>query len=70
LIRTQIIQVIFGTGRFGKEDIIITAQTMAYLSISLFAQSLIPLFMRGFFAWEDTKPLYLLVFLLLYSLFP
>ena len=55
VLRTQIIQVIFGTGRFGKEDIIITAQTMAYLSISLFAQSLIPLFMRGFFAWEDTK---------------
>ena len=55
VLRTQIIEVVFGTGRFGGSDVIVTAQTMAYLSISLFAQSLIFLFMRGFFAWEDAK---------------
>jgi len=55
VLKNQIIEVVFGTGRFGSDDIVTTAQTMAYLSISLFAQSLIFLFMRGFFAWEDAK---------------
>jgi len=55
ILRAQIVRVILGTGRFDWQDTILTSQTLAYFSISLFAQALILLFMRGFFAWEDTK---------------
>lgn len=53
ILRSQIIEVILGTGRFSQTDTILTFQTLAYFSISLFAEALILLFLRGFFAWED-----------------
>ncbi len=58
--RAQFVRVILGSGQFNWEDTIVTFNVLALLSISLFAQSLIPLFTRGFFALQNTKtPLYI-----------
>ena len=55
VLRGQIVKVILGTGQFNINDIVLTSQVLAYFSIGLFAQALILLFLRGFFAWEDAK---------------
>ena len=60
ILRAQIVRVILGTGRFDWQDTILTFQTLAYFSISLFAEALILLFLRGFFAWEDTRTPFLI----------
>jgi putative peptidoglycan lipid II flippase len=58
--RAQFVRVILGSGQFNWEDTIVTFNVLALLSISLFAQSLIPLFTRGFFALQNTKlPLFI-----------
>jgi len=54
LLRAQIVRIILGAGHFGWEDTIITSQLLGYFAISLFAQALIPLFARAFYALEDT----------------
>lgn len=54
LLRAQIVRVVFGSGEFGWDATIKTADALAYFSMSLFAQSLIPLLIRGFFAVKDT----------------
>ena len=62
-LRAQIVRVILGTGHFDWEDTRITFEILGALSISLFAQSLIPLFARAFFSLQDTKtPLLLAAF--------
>ncbi|MAF20522.1 MAG: murein biosynthesis integral membrane protein MurJ [Parcubacteria group bacterium] len=55
VLRSQIVQIILGTGRFETADVHLTAQILGYFSLGLFAQALILLFLRGFFAWEDAK---------------
>jgi len=54
LLRAQIVRVLFGTGQFGWEATIATANTLAFFSLSLFAQCLIPLLARTFYALHDT----------------
>ena len=54
LLRAQIVRVLFGTGAFGWEATILTANTLAFFSLSLFAQCLIPLLARAFYAMHDT----------------
>jgi len=54
LLRAQIVRVILGTGQFTWVDTILTADTLAFFSLSLFAQCLIPLLMRMFFAIKNT----------------
>ncbi len=54
-LRAQIIRVILGTGQFDWEDTILTINTLGYFSISLFAQALMPLLVRVFYARHDTK---------------
>lgn len=62
-LRAQIVRVILGTGHFDWEDTRMTFEILGVLSISLFAQSLIPLFARAFFSLQDTKtPLLLAAF--------
>ncbi len=59
LLRAQIVRVILGTGRFDWSDTIATADALAYFTLSLFAQALLPLVTRAFFAYHDVKtPLY------------
>lgn len=55
VLRAQIVRVIFGSGYFNWEDTILTADTLAYFVLSLFAQALIPLLARFFYALKDTK---------------
>ncbi len=58
--RAQFVRVILGAGQFDWEDTILTFEVLKWLAISLFAQSLIPLLARGFFALQNTKtPLYI-----------
>jgi putative peptidoglycan lipid II flippase len=60
IFRAQFVRVIFGAGHFDWEDTILTFEVLKYLSMSLFAQSLIPLFARAFFALQNTKtPFYI-----------
>lgn len=54
-LRAQIVRLILGAGIFSWRDTILTAQTLGWFSLSLFAQSLIPIFARAFYAVQDTK---------------
>ncbi|MBL7053979.1 murein biosynthesis integral membrane protein MurJ [Patescibacteria group bacterium] len=54
LLRTQIVRIILGTGIFSWKDTVLTAQTLGWFSFSLFAQTLIPVFARSFYAYQDT----------------
>ncbi len=54
LLRAQIVRVILGSGQFDWSDTIRTANTLAFFTLSLFAQALIPLLVRTFFVLHDT----------------
>ncbi len=60
VLRAQIVRVILGTGRFDWQDTVLTLETLAFFSLALFAEALILLLLRGFFAWEDTKTPFLI----------
>jgi len=55
LLRAQIVRIILGADRFDWNATYHTAQTLGWYVISLFAQSLIPMITRSFYAMEDTK---------------
>ena len=55
LLRAQLVRVILGSGNFDWSDTYYTAQTLGWFVVSLFAQSLIPMLARSFYALEDTK---------------
>lgn len=55
LLRAQIVRLILGAGQFDWTDTVLTAQTLGLFSISLFAQSLIPMLARSFYAFQNTK---------------
>jgi putative peptidoglycan lipid II flippase len=60
IFRAQCVRVILGSGNFDWQDTITTFEILKFLALSLFAQSLIPLFARAFFALQNTKtPLYI-----------
>jgi putative peptidoglycan lipid II flippase len=54
-LRAQIVRVVFGTGRFDWQDTIATIDTLSYFAIGLFAQALIPLLIRVFYARHNSK---------------
>lgn len=54
LLRAQIVRVVLGYGRFSWEDTLLTADALAFFALSLFAQALLPLLIRMFFAIKDT----------------
>lgn len=59
IFRAQCVRVILGSGHFDWQDTIATFEVLKFLAFSLFAQSLIPLLARAFFALQNTKtPLY------------
>lgn len=60
VLRAQIVRLILGTGQFDWQDTILTIDTLAFFSIGLFAEALVWLYLRGFFAWEDTKTPFIL----------
>ncbi len=55
LLRAQIVRLILGTGKFNWEDTVLTMNTLSLFAISFFAQALIPLFTRVFYARHDSK---------------
>lgn len=55
VLRHEIIQMILVYGKFTASDGMYLAQVLTFLLISLFAQSLIPLLARGFYAFHNTK---------------
>jgi len=55
LLRAHIVRLVLGAGEFDWTDTILTARTLSFFAISLFAQSLIPLIARVFYALQDTK---------------
>ena len=55
VLRAQIVRVVLGTGRFDWEDTTLTFQCLGLFAISLFAQSLVPLLARSFFALHNTR---------------
>lgn len=52
VLRAQIVRVILGSGNFTWTDTILTMESLAMFSLSMFAQSLIPLLLRGFYAFH------------------
>ncbi len=63
LLRAQIVRLLLGSGAFDWNATIATANTIAFFSLSLFAQALIPLFIRAFYAFENTKTPLLIAFI-------
>jgi len=55
ILRAQIVRVILGTGEFGWIDTRLTAAALGLFSLSIFAQSLIPLISRAFYAFQNTR---------------
>ena len=55
ILRAQIVRIILGTGEFAWRDTRLTAAALGLFSLSIFAQSLIPLLSRAFYAAHNTK---------------
>ncbi len=54
-LRAQIVRVILGAGKFGWTDTVLTFNSLGFFAISLFAQALIPLLIRVFYARHNSK---------------
>ncbi len=62
VLRAQTVRVFLGSGKFNWDNTILTFQVLALMVASLFAQSLLPLLTRAFYALQNTKiPLYIAV---------
>jgi len=59
-LRAQIIRVVLGSGRFDWQDTVLTVNTLGFFLLSLFAQGLIPLLVRAFYARHDAKTPFLI----------
>lgn len=55
LLRVQIVRLILGSGHFGWLQTVMTAEVLGMYALGLAALGIIPLYMRAFFAMQDTK---------------
>ena len=55
VLRAQIVRTIYGAGEFSWSSTKLTAAALAIFSVSVVAQSLVLLFIRGYYAMGDTK---------------
>ncbi len=55
VLRAQVVRLIFGSGQFNWQDTLLTINTLGFFALSLFAQAVLPLLARGFFAQHDSK---------------
>lgn len=63
VLRAQIVRTVFGSGAFTWDDTMLTAAALALFTVSLTAQCLVLLFMRGYYATGNTiKPLMINMF--------
>jgi len=62
ILRAQIVRVTLGSGKFDWEDTTLTFECLGIFVLSLFAQSVIPLLTRTFYAMQNTKtPFYIAI---------
>jgi putative peptidoglycan lipid II flippase len=54
-LRAQIVRLFFGAPNITWDVTIATAQTLGFFAVSFFAQSLVPVLARSFYAMKDTK---------------
>lgn len=54
LLRAQIVRFVLGSGAFDWDDTVMTFETLRFLAYSLFAQALIPILARAFYAYKNT----------------
>lgn len=54
LLRAQIVRAVLGSGAFDWTDTVLTFETLRFLTYSLFAQALIPILARAFYACQNT----------------
>lgn len=63
VLRSQIVRIILGVGKFDWEATRLTAAALALFSLSIFAQSLIALLARVFYSMQNTKtPMFISIF--------
>jgi putative peptidoglycan lipid II flippase len=55
VLRIPVVRLIYGAAQFDWQATVLTGRTLAFFSISIFAQSLAYLIARGFYALHDTK---------------
>lgn len=55
LLRIQIVRLVLGSGHFGWEQTVLTAQTLGFFALSMVFSGLIPLFTRSFYALHNTR---------------
>lgn len=55
LLRIQIVRLVLGSGHFGWQQTVLTAQTLGFFTLSIIFSGLIPLFARAFYALHDTR---------------
>ena len=55
ILRIPLVRLVFGASKFDWPATVATGQTLALFSISIFAQALITLVLRAFYALHDTK---------------
>lgn len=55
VLRIPVVRLIYGAGQFDWEATVLTGTTLAFFSVSIFAQALIYLISRGFYALHDTR---------------
>lgn len=55
VLRIPIVRLVYGASQFDWQATVLTGRTLALFSISIFAQALIYLVSRGFYALHDTK---------------
>ena len=69
LLRIQLVRLILGSGHFGWEQTILTADTLGLFAVSLVFSGLIPLFAKTFYAYKDTKtPTYISIVSIIVSI--
>lgn len=63
VLRIPVVRLIFGAGQFDWQATVLTGRTLGFFSIAIFAQALVYLVSRAFYALQDTKtPLIIGVF--------
>ncbi|PIY94441.1 MAG: murein biosynthesis integral membrane protein MurJ [Candidatus Levybacteria bacterium CG_4_10_14_0_8_um_filter_35_23] len=55
VLRIPVVRLLFGAGQFDWKATVLTGRTLAFFSVSIFAQALMYLISRGFYALHDTK---------------
>lgn len=69
VLRAQVVRVILGSGSFNWYDTRLTAASLAIFCFGLFAQALLPLVIRAFYAFKNSRtPFYIGLFALVVNL--